>query len=162
MDAIASPKPAAGLLHSLRLCPRLVQAPAAGSPHTLPVGPHFAQGPTTDSPRRVFVLQCYNQLPATASPHGFPVGHFFDQDPAAASPHVIPTRHRFVQDLAVDSPCNASVGRIYSCDHMSESHSSYEKAAVVTDAPSSLVSKPLVVSQSSTSGVSVSTSPRAS
>ena len=102
--AIAAPKPAARSLHSLRLCPRLVQPPAAGSPHTFPVGLHFAQDPTTDSARRVFVFQRCDQIPTAASPHGVPAGHFVDQDqdPAAASPHGVPTGHGLVQDLSVN------------------------------------------------------------
>ena len=112
--AIAAPNPAAGLLHSLPLGLRFIQAPAARSPRSLPLGPHFAQGLTTDS-CRVFVGPRYDQVPAAASPHGVPTGYRFvqDQGPAAAPPHGVPTGHHFVQDQdpAAAPPHGAPVGQ---------------------------------------------------
>ena len=182
--ALTAPNPTAGPLHSLPLGPRFIQAPAAGSPHRLPLDPHFAQGLTTDSPRRVFVCLRYDQDPSMVSPHGVPAGHHFvqDQDPAAASPHggpaghrfvedqdssassphLVPTDPRFVQGLAIKSSCSVSVGQISTFDHIAKSPSSSEKATVFTGAPPGLACRPPVVSPSSTSGVSVSTSPPAS
>ena len=121
--------------------------PRAASPHGDPAGHRFVQ----------------EQDPAAAPPHGAPVGHRVrDQDPATASSHRVPAGTRFVQDLAANSPCSVSVGHISAFDHIAESPSSSEKAAVIADAPPGLPCRPPVVSPSPTSGVSVSTSPRAS
>ena len=147
---------------------RRIASQPSPRPHCGSVGHRFAkdQEPTAarthgDLAGHRFVQE---QDPAAAPPHGVPVGHRFvqGQDPAAASIHCVPVGTRFVQDLASNSPCSVSVGCISTFDHIAESPSSSEKAAVVTGAPPGFDCKPPVISPSSTSGVSTSIFPRAS
>ena len=126
---------------------------------------------TRPRPRRNIASRCSCRPPRCPRPRPrrgtasrAPTGHLFvqDQDPAATSPRRGPVGPCIAQDLAVNSPCRVSVGHISTSDHIDESPSSSEKAAVVTGVPPGLACRPPVVSPSSTSGVSVPISPRTS